>query len=120
MILTIERKLMFNAILRAVLESYFALSLSMWYAWRNARADPRAEFLVNLAITAFCFLFPIWQHQFLSENLKLGCLKIKIFRQIASKKSNSELLKSFSKVEFLDNKLRFWTEFISLATTIFQ
>ena len=35
LIRAIERKLMFNMLLRGLLESYFMMSVYMWYAWRS-------------------------------------------------------------------------------------
>ncbi len=31
---SIERKLMFNSLLRAALETYLSLAIQMWYGWR--------------------------------------------------------------------------------------
>ena len=38
-ILSFERKLMFNTVLRGLLESYFLLSVQMWYAWRSLQVE---------------------------------------------------------------------------------
>lgn len=70
LVLMIERKLMFNAILRAILESYLALSISMWFSWRNNRVASLPDFLTNLVITSYCFLFPFWQYRHLIRNRK--------------------------------------------------
>ena len=69
-VLFLERKLMFNAVLRAILESYFMICVKMWFAWRSNKAESKADFITNLAITAFCFLFPVWQHKYLIDNQK--------------------------------------------------
>ena len=69
-VLFLERKLMFNAVLRAILESYFMISVKMWFAWRSNKAESKANFITNLAITAFCFIFPVWQHKHLINNQK--------------------------------------------------
>ena len=52
----------------------------MWFAWRNTKAEPRVDFITNLAITAFCFLFPFWQYKHLIDNRKL-VMDDKVFDQ---------------------------------------
>ena len=68
----LERKLMFNAVIRAILESYLSVCIQMLYGWRNTRIEPgllpRIDFLLLLALTVHCVVFPIWQLNFLRRN----------------------------------------------------
>ena len=70
LILSLERKLMFNSILRATLESYFLLAVQMWYAWRGAHVTHSTLSLINfftvLAMTAYCLIFPFFVHKLLN------------------------------------------------------
>ena len=67
----LERKIMLNAVLRALLESYIKLAIHMWLGWKISTLPPtleaRINFLIVLAISAFCLIFPFYQHKFLFE-----------------------------------------------------
>ena len=73
-ILSFERKLMFNTVLRGLLESYFLLSVQMWYAWRSIHVEHTSQSVINfitvLLMTAYCFAFPLFSHNFLFKRRK--------------------------------------------------
>ena len=73
-ILSFERKLMFNTVLRGLLESYFLLSVQMWYSWRSIHVEHTNQSVMNLItvllITAYCFVFPFVSHNFLFSRRK--------------------------------------------------
>ena len=60
---------MFNAVLRALLESYLLLAIQMWTSWLVIKIDGSFEARLNatsgLALTAFCFVFPFSTYCFI-------------------------------------------------------
>ena len=67
-----EQKLMFNAIIRAVLESYLGVCIQMWYGWRGPQAVTdllsKINLLLLVAMTIYCLVIPVWQFRFLQRN----------------------------------------------------
>ena len=71
----LERKIVLNALLRALLEAYFQLTIYMWLGWQISTIPPtleaRLNYLIVIAITAFCLIFPFVQHKFLFERQRV-------------------------------------------------
>ena len=64
----LENKLMFNSVLRAVLESYFLVCITAIYGVKNARFDPAentTNFIFGVVTLIFLVAFPIQAHRFL-------------------------------------------------------
>ena len=70
-LISVERKLIFNSVLRAMLESYLQMAILMLYGWRNRRVTPdtqsRIDFLILLALTIYITAFPFLQFRFLNS-----------------------------------------------------
>ena len=73
----LEGKVMFDSILRALLESYFLVAITTLYAVANVPEKASTEdiiaFSIGLGTLAYLVLFPILQHRFLlKKRLELG------------------------------------------------
>lgn len=72
----LESKLMFNSVLRAMLESYFLVCISTLFGLYNAKfsdSEYATTFGIGLLMLAYLILFPILQHKFLMKKFeKLG------------------------------------------------
>ena len=114
---SIERKLMFNSLLRAALETYLSLTIQMWYGWRSLRidagSDDRIEFLILLAMTIYCIGLPFTQHNFLWRNRNI------VFRQ-SFQQSYGSLIQNISllRVQSLAFSLVFLLRRLMFAYTI--
>ena len=68
----IERKLMFNSVLRAMMVAYLALAIQVFYSWKQLKIEPGLEtntnFLLLLCLTLFAVGFPYWTHRFTFNN----------------------------------------------------
>ena len=67
----IERKLLFNSVLRAILEVYLATCITMFHGFKSARTYTELEkisYLFGLATAIFCFYFPFWTFNLLRKN----------------------------------------------------
>ena len=67
----IESKLMFNSVLRAVLEAYFTFAIATWYQLKTASfedSESTTNFFLSLAFLSALILFPILQHCFLVKH----------------------------------------------------
>ena len=67
----LEAKLMFNSVLRAILEAYFTFSISTFYQLRTASftdSEHTINFVLSLVFLALLILFPILQNRFLVRN----------------------------------------------------
>ena len=64
---------MFNSVLRAVLESYLVLCITMWYSWGQVQSlepglESRLSFLLTLGLTVACVGLPVFVFKFLDGN----------------------------------------------------
>ena len=69
----IEEKLLFNSVLRALLEVYLMTSISVLYSLKYVQTNTTEEkisFVMSLAVLVFCIVFPFWSFKFLRNNHK--------------------------------------------------
>ena len=73
-VIAIERKLIFNSILRALLEQYFSLCISTFYQVNTAKYDSfedKINTLVSWFILLFILVFPSMTYRFQRTFMKL-------------------------------------------------
>ena len=67
----LEAKIMFNSVLRAILESYFLLAISTFHSFKKISFETKEEttsFVTSLALLGFLVAFPALSHRFLLRN----------------------------------------------------
>lgn len=115
---SIKNKLMYNAVLRSLLETYLQVAIVMWYGWRYRRVtdelSSKIDFLLQLLLTVFCFAFPILQHRFLAERVDRAGLDTSLDARFGSLYSNVKILS----LESLAFSMVFLARHLAFAYTI--
>lgn len=71
-VLKIERKLLFNSVIRALLEIYLMTCISMFYGFKSVKTETveaKVSFIINVTIAIFCFYFPFWCFNMVRNNM---------------------------------------------------